>query len=469
VRKIKKEIIPRLEIVDAASDGWGVARLGERVIFVEKALPGDIVTAEIFKKEKKVWRAALQTIQVASPYRVLPVCKHFGTCGGCSWQHFSYEGQLKYKEKYVRDALLRIAGLEKTEVLPIIGSEEPFAYRNKIEYSFSTQKWLSAEEIQSRQTFDRGVIGFHVPKYFDKIVDIETCYLQPEEGNAIRNAVREYAYSKNLNFYNIKENEGFLRSLILRRAKDKWMLILCTGSNEYEAVNELFLYLQSIFPFIVSFVWVYNPKQNDSYADLPYQVWGNTEPCLTEWLGKYRFQISPLSFFQTHTRQAQKLYDVAASFIEGEKRVIYDLYCGTGSIGIYVSDKAERILGIEYSARSVEDAKVNAALNGLTHLNFLAGDMAKTLNAQLFGIYGKPDLIITDPPRAGMAPAVIDTLLEVNAPELIYVSCNPATQARDLLRLKEKYEVIKAQPVDMFPQTIHVENVVYLKAFHPTF
>jgi 23S rRNA (uracil1939-C5)-methyltransferase len=468
VRKIQKEIIEHLEIVDAASEGMGVARLGERVIFVEKALPGDIVTAEIFKREKKVWRATLQTLEVASPYRVEPLCQHFGTCGGCSWQHFSYQGQLKYKEKYVKDALLRIAGLEKTQVLPIIGAQEPFAYRNKIEYSFSTKKWLSSEEIQSGQSFDKGALGFHVPKYFDKIVDIHACYLQPEEGNAIRNAIRQYAYAKNLSFYNIKENQGFLRSLILRRAENRWMLILCTGTQEYELVDELFAYLQRLFPFIVSFIWIYNPKRNDSYTDLPYHVWRDTQPYLMEYLGKYRFQISPLSFFQTHTRQAQKLYEVAASFIKGQKEVIYDLYCGTGSIGIYVSEKAERIVGVEYSPLSVEDAKVNAALNGLTHLNFLAGDMSKILNRQLFETYGKPDLIITDPPRAGMAPAVINTLLELNAPEIIYISCNPATQARDLFRLKEKYEVIKAQPVDMFPQTTHVENIVYLKAFSST-
>ncbi|MCS6905122.1 MAG: 23S rRNA (uracil(1939)-C(5))-methyltransferase RlmD [Bacteroidia bacterium] len=466
--KTHQEIIEHLEIIDAASEGTGVGKVEGKVIFVDKAIPGDIITAGVYKKEKKNWRAEILDIEVASPYRIQPICKHFGVCGGCSWQHFSYEGQLKFKEKYVRDTLGRIAGLEleKIEFLPIIGAKEIFGYRNKIEYSFSTKRWLSPQEIQSQEIFDttKGVVGFHVPKYFDKVIDIQSCYLQPEEGNQIRNAIREYAHRHHLSFYNIKENQGFLRSLILRRAGNNWMVILCTGTPEREPVDKLFKYLQECFPFIQSFIWVYNPKLNDSYTDLPYEVWGNTQPFLVERLGKYQFQISPLSFFQTNTYQAENLYRAIANYIKDKKKLIYDLYCGTGSIGIYISEKAEQIIGIEYSASSIVDARKNADLNGLSHLEFFVGDIAKLLNKQFFKKYGKPDLVIADPPRSGIAPSVVNILLEANIPEIIYVSCNPATQARDLQMLKQKYKILSVQPVDMFPQTAHVENVVYLQA-----
>lgn len=462
--KFKPKSISALEIEDAASDGSGVGRDGERVIFVEGAVPGDVADVTVYRKQKKRFLARIDRLVSASPERTEPPCRHFEVCGGCKWQHLSYEGQLRFKQKQVSDAFARLGKFDFPEIRPIIGAEKPYHYRNKLDFSFSSKRWLSQTEIATGETFEQNALGFHVPKYFDKVVQIDECLLHRPDINDIRNEVRRFALENDYTFHDAKAHEGFLRNLIFRvsEAEDKIMLVLIVNENDEASVARVFERLEPKFPQISSFVWIHNPKWNDSYADLDYKVWKGPG-FLTEKLGAYSYHIGPKSFFQTNTRQAGRLYDVVREFVAAPVELLYDLYCGAGTIGIYLSELAEKVVGLEYVEDAVRDAETNLQLNGLENFRFYAGDMAKTLTPELVSQAGRPDCLVTDPPRAGMEPKVVERLLEIAAPRIVYVSCNPATQARDIANLARVYEVKAVQPMDMFPQTGHVENVALLE------
>lgn len=463
----KKPIQPQsweLIVEDAASEGFGVARNEGKVVMVEGALPGDRVIAQETRSRRRFTEAKIVRLIEASPDRKSPDCEHFGSCGGCRLQHANYDAQLRYKQKQVTDALLRIGKLEIGESRPILGAEETYAYRNKLEFSFSSRRWLTAEEIESGEDFSRSALGFHVPRFFDKIVDIRRCLLQDERSNLARNAVRDYGLENGLSFYDIRGNAGLLRTLVIRYAFNTadFMLILITGEDDEASVNSLFEALAPELPFVTEWIWMHNPKANDSYADLPHRVLRG-KGYIEELLGERRYRIGPVSFFQTNPLQAKLLYDQTRQGLENGNALLYDLYCGTGSIGIYCADLAERVVGVDYVESSIADARVNADINGLTHLRFEAGNLAKMFDEGFTSRHGKPDAVVVDPPRAGMDQPVVEQLLRLAPQRLVYVSCNPATQARDLALLGEAYEIRWIQPVDMFPQTLHVENVACLR------
>ncbi len=465
------------EITDAASDGRAVTHHNGQVVFVEGAIPGDIAEVHVFRKQKKILIGRVTQLVKPSPDRVNPPCTHFIHCGGCKWQMMDYAAQLRYKEKQVEDALIRIGKIPSPQVSPIIGSEKPYFYRNKLEFTFSNKAWLTKSEIASEEIIDHRVAGFHVPRIFDKILNIEYCHLQIPQVNEIRNAIKEIGRKNGYSFYDIRANKGFLRNVVFRtsRSTGELMLILIVGEEDKEKIDYIFKYLESRFPEITHLHWIYNHKKNSSYSDLPYRVWKGTE-YITEQLGKYTFQISPTSFFQTNPSQAEKLYQVVHDFMEvilKERNAqthsvdtfdnLFDLYAGTGSIGIFVSSLVKKVVGIEYIDAAVEDAYKNASLNGLSHFTFYAGNMKDILSTALVEKEGKPDVLIADPPRAGMDAKVIQKVLALSPPDIIYVSCQPGTQARDIHLMQDHYEVKKIQPVDMFPQTAHVENVAWLK------
>jgi len=459
-----------LEVIDTAVDGRGIAKHGERIVFVEKAVPGDKVDAHIFRKEKKALVARIEEIQEASPHRIEPRCEHFGICGGCKWQHMSYEAQLEFKQKHVENAIIRIGKVEPKEKLPILACEKDLFYRNKLEFTASKDQWLTGDE-GALEDLDQRVLGFHVPRVFYKIVNIENCQLQLPIVNEIRNEVRDFAREHEIPFYDHREHTGSLRSLVFRSslATGELMVILILADGDKKKADAVFTHLEKKFPQITDFLWIHNPKKNSSYTDLDFQVWKG-KSYITEKLGKYSFQIRANSFFQTNPRQAEALYEVVREFLVeslGEKEkvnLLYDLYSGTGSIGIFVSDYAEKVVGIEYVNEAIEDAKENVKLNQLEDkFSFYAGDMKKILNQEFIAEHGKPEILIADPPRAGMDPKVVNRILEMAPEHIIYVSCKASTQARDIALLKENYELLKIQPVDMFPQTAHVENVALLR------
>lgn len=458
-------IAENLEVTDIDQEGRGVARYKEIVVFVEKAIPGDLVNARVYKKKSRFWEASLHEVLKPSALRTDPTCKHFGICGGCQWQHLDYSGQLDFKARSVREAFARIGNLEFPELLPIVPSLNQLGYRNKLDFSFSARSWLTREDLNTGLP-DAPALGFHLRGIFDKVLPITECHLMPVVVNDIRNAVRDFSIEKGFEFYHLKNHTGWLRNLVIRMSEDsgKIMVILSVASADAEKLAGIFTHLQNRFPQITSCIWFLNEKLNDSFQGLQAIVWGNTEGTLTEKLGKYSFRISPRSFFQTNTRQAERLYQLVYDAIGDPVKVLYDLYCGAGSIGIFVSDKAEKIVGLEYVEEAVRDAEENCRLNGLKHLSFYAGDMKKLLNGSMLKREGRPQVVITDPPRAGMDAAVVAELLQMGADKIIYVSCNPATQARDLALMSEAYRIVSVQPVDMFPHTTHVECVVVLES-----
>lgn len=470
----RKRIEPytiRLEAIDAASDGRAVARAEDRVVFIKQAVPGDILEVKIIGKEKKALLGKILSIEQASTDRVAPVCPHFGICGGCKWQMMRYEAQLRYKEKQVIDAFERIAKVPVGERLPILGAPEPYGYRNKLEFTFSDRAWLTQGLIGSTEPVEHRVLGFHVPSVFDKILDIDTCKLHQDIQDNIRNAIRDEARKKGFSFYNIKNNSGFLRNLLFRSAiyQNALMTVLIVAEDRKEEIEYLMQFLASTFPEISDLGWILNDKRNSSFSELSMNVWSGKDHII-EKMGDYLFRISPTSFFQTNPRQALRLYDIVKSWAQallpsGEHahKQIWDLYSGTGSIGIYLSELAEKIVGIEYVETAVQDAWKNVHLNNLSQFQFYAGDIKNILGPELLEKEGKPDLIVCDPPRAGMDPKVIARLLEIGAQHLIYVSCQPGTQARDIALLNASYDVVRIQAVDMFPQTAHVENIALLK------
>jgi 23S rRNA (uracil1939-C5)-methyltransferase len=471
VRKQKKRtILERVPVQDYAAEGKSLSRVDGKVIFIEGAVPGDVVDVMI-TKSKSDWAEghAVHIHQYATD-RVTPFCEHFGICGGCQWQMLPYDKQLQYKQKQVTDNLTRIGRIPLPAIAPIIGADNTRYYRNKMEYTFATRKFIPAEAF--RQLKEDGIDpntlpgagGFHVRGFFDKVVEIDSCHLQEEPTNLIRKAAVQFVKDRGLPFYDIRQHQGWLRNMFVRNSTiGELMVNVVLGYEDREQREALLEMLLQSFPQITTLLYTINTKKNDSLTDLEPQVYSG-KGYIHEKLEDFVFKISPKSFFQTNTRQAEKLYTITRDFagLTG-RETVYDLYCGTGSIGIFVSKAAGKVVGVEVVADAIEDAKENAALNGLAHTAFFAGDVIDICDDTFFATHGRPDVVITDPPRAGMHEQLVRKLLDIAAPTVVYVSCNPATQARDLALLHEKYDVTNIQPVDMFPHTLHIENVVQLK------
>ncbi len=464
-RKKKLPIIEHLEITDIAAEGMAIAKSGNMVVFVPSMIPGDIADIQITRKRKKFMTGYPVRIVKESDQRVKPFCKHFGVCGGCKWQNLPYAKQLEFKQKQVADSLQRIGKIEFLEISPIIGSKQQQYYRNKLEYTFSERRWLSNEEIKRvDQVHERKALGFHIPGKFDRILDIHECFLQQDLSNRIRNAIREYTLIHDFDYYDQATNKGFLRNLIIRNTQiGEWMVVLVFEHDEAKAIKELMEFICIEFPEINSLAYVINSKVNDTIQDLDIKLFSGRDHII-EKINDLKFKIGTKSFFQTNTLQAKELYQVVAKFadLSGEE-LVYDLYTGTGTIACYIAKECRKVIGIEYIKAAVEDAKTNAELNGFHNAEFYAGDLNNILNNAFIEKNGKPDVIITDPPRAGMHPDVVKTILDILPSSIVYVSCNPATQARDINLMSEKYKIIAVQPVDMFPHTHHVENVVALR------
>lgn len=461
----KRYDIEDLEIVSAGSEGKSVAKQDGLTIFVPFAVPGDIVDVEIYKRKHGYAEANLLAVKKPSPDRVEPPCVHFGTCGGCKWQMLSYEKQLAFKQKQVEDNFRHLGKFEFPEISPIIGSEKQYYYRNKLEYTFSTLKWLPYDQLKQYENgvfFEQRCLGFHVPGMFDKVLDIEHCMLQAAPSNEIRLFLREYALSHELAFYNPREQTGLLRNVIIRTASTGDIMVVLVVTEATAEAKEMMQALYDRFPEITSLVYVVNTKMNDAIFDLPFHLFKGKDFIMEEMEGLH-FKIGPKSFYQTNSEQAYNLYKTAREFAAIQKDdVVYDLFTGTGTIANFVAHQAKKVVGIEYVDTAVADARINSERNGISNTEFLVGDMAKIFTADFIEKHGMPNVIISDPPRAGMHPNVIEQLLRMEVPRIVYVSCNPATQARDLTLLNEKYRVTAVQPVDMFPQTQHVENVVRL-------
>lgn len=463
--KIKKNIlVENAEIIDISSEGKSVAKVDGMVIFTEGGVPGDVADIMIHRKKNNYAEGKVIRLHRTSDNRVNPKCEHFGVCGGCKWQNMNYSTQLKFKEKTVYDALTRIGHLEITNMLPICGSQNVYFYRNKLDFSFSDKKWLTNDEIKSGANIDnRNGLGFHIPGMFDKVLDISNCYLQAEPSNSIRQSVKRYAHEHQLEFFNIRDKGGLLRTLLIRTTSiGETMVLLAFFSQQNENINALLEFLKQEFPQITSLQYTINPKANDTIHDLEIVTYSGRDHIFEEMEG-LKFKISAKSFYQTNSEQAYELYKITREFagLTGQENV-YDLYTGTGTIANFIARQAKQVIGIEYVEDAIKDAKVNSEINHITNTVFYAGDMKDVLNDALIEKHGKPDIIITDPPRAGMHEDVVKTILNAAPEKIVYVSCNPATQARDLAMMTEKYSIAKIQPVDMFPQTAHVENVVLL-------
>jgi len=465
-RKKKNIVLPQVLVADYAAEGKSLARVDGKVIFIEGAVPGDVVDIQLGRSKKDWAEGRAIRFHSYSPDRVEPFCSHFGVCGGCQWQMLPYEKQLGYKQRQVRDNLQRIGKLQLPEMLPIMGAPATEYYRNKIEYTFGNKRYLRREELNDPAiTGQQDVAGFHARGLFDKVVNIDTCYLQAEPGNAIRLAARDFARQHQYSFYDIRAHQGFMRTMQIRLcATGELMVNMVFGEDKPAEREALLSHLLQQFPEITTLLYTINTKHNDSLYDLE-PVAYHGKGYVIEKLEDFSFKVGPKSFFQTNTRQAERLYQVTRDFAElSGHETLYDLYCGTGSIGIFCSHQAGRIVGVELVAAAIDDARENAALNGLVEKTaFFAGDVIDICNDDFFATHGRPDVIITDPPRAGMHEKLVQKILDMQAPTVVYVSCNPATQARDLQLLDASYAVTRIQPVDMFPHTLHIENVVQLK------
>ena len=458
-------IFYEVTITDVAAEGKAIAKVDDMVIFTQYAVPGDVVDLQIFKKKKNYMEGRVIKFHSYSEKRCEATCEHYGTCGGCKWQILPYDEQIRYKQKQVVDNLTRLGHIELPEITPILGSEKTYFYRNKLEYTFSNRKWLTMEDMQKEhKPGELNGIGFHIPGMFDKVLDINKCWLQDDISNQIRNEIRRYAQEKGLTFFDLRNQEGFLRTLMIRTTSTGELMVVVVFFHEDEAERVALLqHLADMFPQITALLYVINSKCNDTITDQEIHCFKGEEAIYEEMEG-LRFKIGPKSFYQTNSEQAYELYKVARNFAEltGEE-LVYDLYTGTGTIANFVSRKARQVIGIEYVPEAIEDAKVNSAINGIDNTLFFAGDMKDILTDKFIKEYGRPDVIITDPPRAGMHEDVVNVILNAEPKRIVYVSCNPATQARDLQMLDVKYKVTAVQPVDMFPHTHHVENVVCLE------
>ena len=458
-----KRIFESVEIIDIAEEGKGVGKADDFVLFVDKAIPGDVADVEIYRSKKNFGEAKIMNLVKSSEYRVEAFCEHFGTCGGCKWQHMTYEAQLKFKQKSVADALGRIAKVDVAGMLPIIASPEDRYYRNKLEFTFSNKRWLYDGEEKSEEPREMSALGFHIPGRFDKILDVHHCYLQADPSNAIRNSIDEFAKREGYSYYDLKGHAGAMRNLIIRTSSTgELMVIVVFAYATEEEIEKLMSFVAATFLQITSLLYIVNQKKNDTIFDQDVVVFRGLE-YIHEEMNGIRFRIGAKSFYQTNSKQALKLYEITRDFagFTGDE-LVYDLYTGAGTIANFIAGSVREVVGVEYVPSAIEDAKINSAINSITNTKFYAGDMKDVLNADFVAEHGQPDVIITDPPRAGMHPDVVARLMEIEAPKIVYVSCNAATQARDLLVLKEKYDTVQIQPVDMFPHTQHVENVVLL-------
>lgn len=449
-----------------------MAKVNELVIFVPYVVPGDVVDLQVKRKKNHYAEAVAVKFHEKSPLRTEPFCSHFGVCGGCKWQCLSYEEQLKYKQKQVFDNLTRIGKVELPEFRPILGSEKTRFYRNKLEFTFSNKRWLTEEEVKQDVKYDQmNAVGFHIPGAFDKVLAIDKCWLQDDISNQIRNAVRDYAYAHNFPFFDLRTQEGLLRNIMIRTSSTGELMVVLqckvTDDEGRRKMEEILQFMADSFPQITSLMYVINNKCNDTIGDLDVEVFKGNDHIFEEMEG-LRFKVGPKSFYQTNSEQAYNLYKVAREFagLTGNE-LVYDLYTGTGTIANFVARQARKVVGIEYVPEAIEDAKVNSEINGIRNTLFFAGDMKDMLTQDFINEYGRPDVIITDPPRAGMHQDVVDVILFAEPKRIVYVSCNPATQARDLQLLDAKYRVKAVQPVDMFPHTHHVENVVLLELKNP--
>ncbi len=464
MRNRKQTVLNQVVVSDYAAEGKALARVDGKVIFIQGAVPGDVVDVKLLKSKKDWAEGQLLRVHQPSPHRITPFCSHFGVCGGCKWQMVPYEEQLRFKSREVAEHLRRIGKVELPPMEPILGAAKTTHYRNKLEYTFSSRKYLTDEEFRTVGPSNEPALGYHIPKWFDKVIDIKKCYLQEEPSNGIRDKVKEIGLREGFSFYDIRAHKGFLRNLVIRYANTGELMVnLVVGEEDKVAIKLIFDELLQAFPQITTLIYTVNPKVNDAIHDLEPVTWFG-KGYIEEKLDHYVFKIGPKSFFQTNTGQGLELYKVTREFAEltGDE-VLYDLYCGTGSIGIFCSESAKKVIGVEVIGEAVEDARINAAMNGVKHAQFFHGDVSDVCNEAFFANHGRPDVVITDPPRAGMHEKLVRTLLDIAAPKLVYVSCNPATQARDLQLLDEKYAVTRIRPVDMFPHTNHIENVVQLR------
>lgn len=467
IKKRKERIvIENLEIVEIASEGKAIGRDHGLTIFVPYSVPGDIVDVEIFKKKKKYAEGNVMTLKKASPQRIAPVCSHFGTCGGCKWQILDYETQLFFKQKEVSDNFTHLGKFDFPKPLPVIPSEKQYDYRNKLEFTFTDARWLDKEDFilqQQDNNLNVNGLGFHIPGKFDKVLDIQHCYLQPSPSNEIRLAIRDYAIAHQIPFYNLRTHEGVLRNLLIRTASTGEIMVIVMVKKKTKEILQLLDFIAQQFPQITSLQYAINTKLNDAIFDLDIEVYkGNA--FIVEEMGDLKFKIGPTSFYQTNSEQAHRLYQIVKEFANiSSESIVYDLYTGIGTIANFIANSARKVIGIEYLDAAIEDAKQNAKLNQLDNTLFFAGDMSKVLTEDFVRLQGTPDIIITDPPRAGMHPAVIQQIIRIAPQRIVYVSCNPATQARDITELSPFYRIQKIQPVDMFPHTHHIENVVLLE------
>lgn len=454
-----------VEIVDVAAEGKSIAKVDGLIVFVPFAIPGDVVDIQTYRKRKGFAEGRVMRFVEYSADRVEPVCEHFGVCGGCKWQMLPYELQLQHKHKQVVDNLTRIGKVDLPEISPILGAPETTFYRNKLEFTFSNKRWLTEKEIGSEREFTQmNALGFHIPKMFDKVLDIKKCWLQTDVSNQIRNSIREFCFQHDFTFFDLREQVGLMRTLIIRTTSTGELMVIVVFAEDDEEKREMMMkHLADTFPQITSLLYIINSKRNDTITDQEVITWKGND-CIYEEMEGLKFKIGPKSFYQTNSKQAYNLYKVTREFAQlSETDLVYDLYTGTGTIANFVARNVAKVVGIEYVEEAIEDARVNSAANGIENTLFFAGDMKDILNQEFILEHGRPDVLITDPPRAGMHTDVVDAILFANPKRIVYVSCNPATQARDLNLLDVNYAVTRVQPVDMFPHTHHVENVVLLE------
>lgn len=464
----KRKQLPLLEsvlITDVAAEGKAIAKVDGMALFVPYAVPGDVVDIQLTRKKHSYAEGRVVRFEKYSENRTIPFCNHFGVCGGCKWQQLPYKEQLKYKQQQVLDSLTRIGKVELPEITPILGAPQTTFYRNKLEFTFSNKRWLTEEEISSDKQFaEMNALGFHIPGMFDKVLDIDKCWLMDDLANQIRNSIRSFCLEQGYSFFDLRNQQGLMRTLMIRNSSiGEWMVIVVFYEDDREKREKLMGYLVAEYPQITSLLYIINQKANDNITDQEVVTWRGKDHIFEEMEG-LRFKIGPKSFYQTNSEQAYHLYGVARSFAQltGDE-LVYDLYTGTGTIANFVARNAREVIGIEYVEEAIEDARVNSQINGIENTRFYAGDMKDVLTAEFIAAHGHPDVIITDPPRAGMHEDVVNAILLAAPERIVYVSCNPATQARDLNLLDCNYKVIRVQPVDMFPHTHHVENVVLLE------
>ena len=460
----RKPSIENLEIIDIAAEGKAIGKYNDVVVFVPQVVPGDVVNVQVNKMRKNYMEGFVTKLVTPSPLRVPAICEHFGVCGGCKWQHLPYDLQLQYKHKQVVDQLTRIGKVEIPSISPIVGSEKIFFYRNKLEYTFSSKRWITNEEVASGAEIEQpNALGFHIPGMFDKVLDIRKCHLQADPSNAIRLAIRDFALANGYTFFDIRNQEGLMRNIVIRTSTTgEVMVIVVFYYEDTDKRVALLNHIKEAFPEVTSLQYIINTKGNDSITDQEVVLFAGKDHIIEEMEG-LKFKVGPKSFYQTNSEQAYKLYSITREFagLTGNE-VVYDLYTGTGTIANFVASKAKKVIGVEYVPEAIEDAKVNSEINGIANTTFYAGDMKDVLNDGFIAENGRPDVVILDPPRAGIHEDVAKTILRAKPSRIVYVSCNPATQARDLALLSEEYEVKKVQPVDMFPHTHHVENVVMM-------